>query len=150
MGRGAVWSVAGRSSCQVANLPCQHALPTYQLAFQLANLPANLLCPLANLPGQLACNGAFQAAVSTCPCCCPRLPRSRADLCGAPANTTGWFEPGWLHAAVMRGLEPSTRFFYQYGDPVRLVGVVRKNNKRGSGGWVSGGGWWLHALQWKA
>lgn len=43
----------------------------------------------------------------------------RGDMCGPPANTTGWFDPGWLHAAVMAGLRPSTRYFYQYGDEVR-------------------------------
>lgn len=45
---------------------------------------------------------------------------SRGDMCGPPANTTGWFDPGWLHAAVMAGLQPSTRYFYQYGDEVRV------------------------------
>ncbi|KAL4439452.1 hypothetical protein ABPG77_008781 [Micractinium sp. CCAP 211/92] len=44
------------------------------------------------------------------------LTYGRGDMCGPPANTTGWFEPGWLHAAAMAGLQPSTRYFYQYGD----------------------------------
>lgn len=47
------------------------------------------------------------------------LTYGRGDMCGPPANTTGWFEPGWLHAAAMAGLQPSTRYFYQYGDEVR-------------------------------
>jgi hypothetical protein len=41
-----------------------------------------------------------------------------ADLCGAPANTSGWMDPGWLHGAVMEGLQPGTRYWYQYGDEV--------------------------------
>lgn len=43
----------------------------------------------------------------------------REELCGPPANTTGWLDPGWLHAAVMRQLPPLTRIYYQYGDEVR-------------------------------
>ena len=39
-------------------------------------------------------------------------------MCGGPANSTGWLEPGWMHGAVMAGLPPSTPIFYQYGDPV--------------------------------
>lgn len=44
---------------------------------------------------------------------------SRADMCGPPANASGWMEPGWLHGAVMTGLLPATRYVYQYGDEVR-------------------------------
>ena len=43
---------------------------------------------------------------------------TRADMCGPPANTTGWVEPGLLHGAVMAGLAPSTRYYYRYGDQV--------------------------------
>ena len=43
---------------------------------------------------------------------------TREEMCGAPANTTGGMQPGWLQAAVMSGLEPSTRYYYQYGDEV--------------------------------
>lgn len=41
---------------------------------------------------------------------------SIADLCGAPATTDGWVEPGNLHTALMTGLKPSTRYFYKYGE----------------------------------
>ncbi|PRW45579.1 Metallo-dependent phosphatase [Chlorella sorokiniana] len=44
------------------------------------------------------------------------LTYSRAEMCGPPANDSGWMEPGWLHGAVMSGLQPATRYFYQYGD----------------------------------
>ncbi|PSC73699.1 inactive purple acid phosphatase 27 [Micractinium conductrix] len=44
------------------------------------------------------------------------LTYSRADMCGAPANASGWMEPGMLHGAVMGGLQPLTAYYYQYGD----------------------------------
>jgi hypothetical protein len=43
---------------------------------------------------------------------------ARGDMCGSPANTTGWLEPGWLHAVSMSGLQPGRRYWYQYGDEV--------------------------------
>lgn len=39
-----------------------------------------------------------------------------ADMCGPPANASGWAEPGWLHGAVMAGLQPGQRYYYRYGD----------------------------------
>jgi hypothetical protein len=41
---------------------------------------------------------------------------ARADMCGPPANASGWAEPGWLHGAVMGGLQPGQRYYYRYGD----------------------------------
>ena len=41
------------------------------------------------------------------------------ELCGPPATTDGWMDPGLLHAAVLTGLHPGTRYYYIYGDPVR-------------------------------
>ncbi|BDA46085.1 probable inactive purple acid phosphatase 27 [Coccomyxa sp. Obi] len=40
---------------------------------------------------------------------------TRADICGAPANGTGYFDPGSLHTAAMTGLQPSTKYYYVYG-----------------------------------
>ena len=42
---------------------------------------------------------------------------TRADMCGAPANASGWLDPGVFHRAVMTGLRPGQRYFYRYGDP---------------------------------
>lgn len=42
-----------------------------------------------------------------------------ADLCGAPANSTGWKAPGMINSGVMAGLEPNTRYYYVVGDEVR-------------------------------
>lgn len=35
------------------------------------------------------------------------------DLCGAPATTKGWTTPGFLHSALISGLQPNTQYFYQ-------------------------------------
>lgn len=41
---------------------------------------------------------------------------SRADMCGAPANTDfGWFEPYYWQSAVMTGLIPGATYYYRYG-----------------------------------
>ena len=39
-------------------------------------------------------------------------------MCGAPANSTGWVDPGWLNYAALTGLQPGTRYYYAVGDPV--------------------------------
>ena len=44
---------------------------------------------------------------------------NRSSLCGAPANTDGWVDPGYLHRAVMTGLKDSTRYYYKYGQVSR-------------------------------
>nr|ADE77318.1 unknown [Picea sitchensis] len=39
---------------------------------------------------------------------------TRSEMCDAPANTSlGWMDPGYIHDAVMQGLEPGKRYFYQ-------------------------------------
>ena len=43
---------------------------------------------------------------------------AREDMCGPPASTVGWLEPGLLHRATLTGLAPDTEYFYQYGDEV--------------------------------
>ena len=45
---------------------------------------------------------------------------TREELCGPPATTIGWYEPGILHHAVMTGLEPGMRYHYVVGDEVDL------------------------------
>ena len=41
---------------------------------------------------------------------------TQADLCGAPATTDGWVDPGTLHKALFTGLAPNTRYYYKYGE----------------------------------
>lgn len=45
---------------------------------------------------------------------------TRAEMCGPPANTSGWGDPGLLHFALMSGLQPSTRYYYIVGDKVNV------------------------------
>ncbi|EIE21772.1 Metallo-dependent phosphatase [Coccomyxa subellipsoidea C-169] len=42
---------------------------------------------------------------------------TRLQMCGAPANSTGWVDPGWLNYAALTGLQPGTRYYYAVGDP---------------------------------
>jgi len=41
---------------------------------------------------------------------------TKDDLCGEPATSVGWVDPGVMHSATMTGLMPDTQYFYQYGD----------------------------------
>ncbi len=41
---------------------------------------------------------------------------AREDLCGKPASTVGFIDPGSVHSAVMRGLEPATAYTYRVGN----------------------------------
>jgi hypothetical protein len=38
-----------------------------------------------------------------------------SNLCGAPATTDGWVDPGTLNSALMTGLASNTRYYYKYG-----------------------------------
>jgi len=42
---------------------------------------------------------------------------TRSDLCGQTAGGRGWASPGAIHSAVMSGLQPNTRYYYQVGCP---------------------------------
>ncbi len=55
---------------------------------------------------------------------------TRADMCGAPANTTGYFFPGIMNNALMVGLPPSTRIYYRVGDPVRTPSPLPATSKK--------------------
>ena len=48
---------------------------------------------------------------------------NRSDLCGAPAITDGWVDPGYLQSAKMTGLKDSTRYYYKYGQVNRACWV---------------------------
>lgn len=41
------------------------------------------------------------------------------EMCGPPANATGWHEPGTFHSALLEGLEPGGLYYYVVGDEVR-------------------------------
>uniref|UniRef100_A0A1D1ZXW6 Purple acid phosphatase n=2 Tax=Auxenochlorella protothecoides TaxID=3075 RepID=A0A1D1ZXW6_AUXPR len=40
---------------------------------------------------------------------------TREAMCGAPANSTGWLDPGALHSVVLGDLAPGRRYFYTVG-----------------------------------
>ncbi|XP_038691255.1 probable inactive purple acid phosphatase 27 [Tripterygium wilfordii] len=44
---------------------------------------------------------------------------TKEDMCGfeesTPAKDFGWHDPGYIHSAVMVGLEPSNKYVYKYG-----------------------------------
>ncbi|KAK8950263.1 putative inactive purple acid phosphatase 24 [Platanthera guangdongensis] len=39
------------------------------------------------------------------------------DMCSdlSPAKDFGWHDPGYIHSAIMTGLQPSSSYFYKYG-----------------------------------
>ena len=37
-------------------------------------------------------------------------------MCGAPANTTGWIEPGTMNYVLLTGLNTDTKYYYTFGD----------------------------------
>jgi len=43
---------------------------------------------------------------------------TREDLCGAPANSVGFHDPGSLHTAALTNLKPGTTYSYVVGDKV--------------------------------
>lgn len=46
------------------------------------------------------------------------------DMCGPPASTFGFVDPGVLHTATLSGLEPGRRYWYQVGDQVRPAALA--------------------------
>ena len=48
---------------------------------------------------------------------------TRDTMCGAPATTVGWRDPGQFYYATISGLEPSTRYFTGL-DPL-MPGLVK-------------------------
>mmetsp|Transcript_8197 Transcript_8197/g.12429 ORF Transcript_8197/g.12429 Transcript_8197/m.12429 type:complete len:615 (-) Transcript_8197:57-1901(-) len=43
----------------------------------------------------------------------------RTDMCGSPANSNGFHEPGLLHTAVMKDLRPSQKYKYRITNQVK-------------------------------
>ena len=41
---------------------------------------------------------------------------TRDEMCGAPATTVGFRDPGIFHTAVFSGLSPNQRVYYRFGD----------------------------------
>lgn len=43
---------------------------------------------------------------------------SAADMCSQPAAAWGFSSPGFINTAVLKGLAPSTTYYYVYGQEV--------------------------------
>eukprot|EP00877_Chromochloris_zofingiensis_P010708 jgi/Chrzof1/5891/Cz16g19170.t1 len=41
---------------------------------------------------------------------------TKAEMCGAPANSVGWVDPGVMHVAKLTGLTPGQMYYYRFGD----------------------------------
>eukprot|EP00250_Pteridium_aquilinum_P014553 c22059_g1_i1 orf=201-2117(-) len=39
----------------------------------------------------------------------------RSDMCGSPARSVGWRDPGYIHTAFLEGLWPNNKYFYKVG-----------------------------------
>ena len=37
------------------------------------------------------------------------------SMCEPPANTTGFWNPGYIYNGLLKDLKPNTRYFYSYG-----------------------------------
>lgn len=55
------------------------------------------------------------------------LTYTRLQMCGAPANSTGWVDPGALNYAAMTDLQPNTRYYYSVGDKVSIIPGASKS-----------------------
>ncbi|KAG6553828.1 hypothetical protein Mapa_004745 [Marchantia paleacea] len=40
---------------------------------------------------------------------------TREDICGPPASTVGWRDPGYIHSSHLKELWPNQKYFYQVG-----------------------------------
>ena len=49
-----------------------------------------------------------------------------SDMCAPPANSSVYFrDPGYLHEVILTGLQPNTKYFYQYGSPGSVFSEVK-------------------------
>ncbi|WVZ92028.1 hypothetical protein U9M48_038126 [Paspalum notatum var. saurae] len=49
---------------------------------------------------------------------------SRGSMCGEPARTVGWRDPGFIHTAFMRDLWPNKEYYYKIGHELQADGSV--------------------------
>ncbi|TKW11382.1 hypothetical protein SEVIR_6G229800v4 [Setaria viridis] len=49
---------------------------------------------------------------------------NRGSMCGEPARTVGWRDPGFIHTAFMRDLWPNREYYYKIGHELQDGSVV--------------------------
>uniref|UniRef100_K3YLE6 Purple acid phosphatase n=1 Tax=Setaria italica TaxID=4555 RepID=K3YLE6_SETIT len=49
---------------------------------------------------------------------------NRGSMCGEPARTVGWRDPGFIHTAFMKGLWPNKEYYYKIGHELQDGSVV--------------------------
>ncbi|CAO2202670.1 unnamed protein product [Urochloa humidicola] len=49
---------------------------------------------------------------------------SRGSMCGEPARTVGWRDPGFIHTAFMRDLWPNKEYYYKIGHELQDGSLV--------------------------
>jgi hypothetical protein len=98
------------------------------VSFTNYNYPAHARIALTHTPGQIKVTWVSNEAKSpqvkygtrpgvyshTAPA--TSFTYTAKDLCGPPATTFGWRDPGMIHYAVMKNLNPGTKYYYVYGD----------------------------------
>ncbi|XP_068710159.1 uncharacterized protein [Montipora foliosa] len=48
---------------------------------------------------------------------------NKNDMCGPPASTDGFSDPGYIHDVLLTGLSPSSQYFYSYGSSKMMSSV---------------------------
>ena len=52
----------------------------------------------------------------------------KSHMCGPPASTNGFTDPGYIHDVLLTDLSPSSHYFYSYGSS-KVSGYWVKLNK---------------------
>ena len=52
----------------------------------------------------------------------------KSHMCGPPASTNGFTDPGYIHDVLLTDLSPSSQYFYSYGSS-KVSGYWVKLNK---------------------
>jgi hypothetical protein len=63
------------------------------------------------------------------------------SLCGSPANSIGWWNPGTFYTVVMTGLKPNTRYYYKFGSDGTWIGVPGEESSEQAHNNQLGMGW---------
>ena len=54
----------------------------------------------------------------------------KSHMCGPPASTNGFTDPGYIHDVLLTDLSPSSQYFYSYGSSKVSGYWVKLNRKK--------------------